>query len=201
MKIRFLNKLLQCICGQYALGHAKSYYRARPALYSIAFSCLFSSVIFTDRLYGDESASESEWADLDLRPVSYVIWLNDFFSGEEIKVVGLTELTADPDLDGQDNYFEYLANIDPTDRMLFFALNVVITADSKILEFGPVSNNSTYEVQYKANTEPWVSLASDLYSQNGENIQIDITTFSENSLFRIVISNGDVDEIITLSDN
>lgn len=54
----------------------------------------------------------------------------------------------DPDGDGQDNRFEWIAGLIPTDATSAFKLSIVRTGGNAVLRFGPTVVGRTYTVKY-----------------------------------------------------
>ena len=54
----------------------------------------------------------------------------------------------DPDGDGQNNRFEWIAGSIPTDAISAFKLSIVRNAGNAILRFGPTFAGRTYTVKY-----------------------------------------------------
>jgi hypothetical protein len=79
--------------------------------------------------------------------------------------------TADPDGDGQNNLFEYVAGLVPNDAISRFKVRVEPVAGQptqKAIIFSPVVAGRTYVVKYKAShDDPWTALTNITTSDNG----------------------------------
>jgi len=102
--------------------------------------------------------------------------------------------TADPDGDGQSNYFEYIAGVvpnNPNSRFLISIAPVIGQATQRAIVFSPRLSDRTYTVKSKINlTDPtWNSLTSFNMTDNGQTrTVIDLSASGSNKFYHVEIS-------------
>jgi alpha-tubulin suppressor-like RCC1 family protein len=117
--------------------------------------------------------------------------LANFGSAENL---GNSADSADPDGDGCDNSFEYVAGLVPTSAASRFSLHVDLVAahpEQKAIVFSPVVAGRTYTVKYKANLSDasWMVLSDLATSDNGaERTVTDLSAGTELRFYRVEIT-------------
>ena len=101
---------------------------------------------------------------------------------------------VDPDRDGQNNRFEFIAGLVPNDSNSRFALRTTSVAGQptqKRLIFSPIVAGRTYTPQFRANlvTGSWSTLTGTTQSDNGaERTVTDLNTVNLSKFYRIDIT-------------
>lgn len=99
----------------------------------------------------------------------------------------------DPDRDGQDNRFEWVAGQDPTDALSFFGFTVgpvVGEPDRAQIDFGPLVSGRNYTVQSSTSFEPgsWQAVVPVSQTDDGtERAVVDATGGDEEKFYRVAI--------------
>jgi hypothetical protein len=105
--------------------------------------------------------------------------------------VGLAADLADPDGDGANNRFEYVAGLTPTNAVSRFVVRVAPVegqATQRAVTFGPVVAGRTYVVKYKVSLTDvtWTTLADISTSDNGSERTITDLSAGEGGRFYVV---------------
>lgn len=152
------------------------------------------SAWFTLDLALGVSFAESATFILDLREPKdpgYEAWLDLHFTEEEKLIPTVTDEDADPDLDGQDNWFEYIAALDPRDRDS--SLKVHYTSRERdYFRFSPISDQLEYTVQYSEDLENWTSFEESRLTMLENEIEVDITGLPEALFHRVLVANPNI---------
>ncbi|EDY81096.1 PEGA domain family [Verrucomicrobiia bacterium DG1235] len=126
-------------------------------------------------------AAETEQAE-------FLTWLAQYFSEEELADASLAGESADPDMDGQANRYEFVARVDPTDRSSL--VEVYYVDDSReFMRVSPIVSGLNYDIQYTEGFDNWSSVGSELQEVIEDEIQIDLRGMPEGRYYRVVISN------------
>ena len=139
----------------------------------------------------DASAGYSTLTRLDLQTLAYsqnyAAWLAQYFSPEQIQDLAVVGESVDFDGDKLSNYFEYLAQLDPTDKGSRFSFDFSFgTADT--LTIRPVAVGLPFEVQSSINLADWIPVSPELYEVLGGEIQLNLQPFLPDTFFRIVLT-------------
>jgi len=98
---------------------------------------------------------------------------------------------CDADGTGQNNFFKYIAGLDPTDPTQIFVLQIAASNQVMNLSFGPVSTGLTYTVQSSPDLVNYSGLASNLPPQatsSNQTTVTDLAPWPSNEFYRIQIS-------------
>jgi len=100
--------------------------------------------------------------------------------------------SADPDADGQNNLFEYLAGTTPTNNASLFALSLgVAGAGQRAVVFNPVVAGRTYSVEFRTNiaTGSFAGVTGATTSDNGATRTVtDVNATNATRFYRVRIS-------------
>lgn len=142
------------------------------------------------------SVGESAAFILDLRPPKdpgFAAWLNLHFSAEELLMPAVTDEVANPDFDGQDNWFEYIARLDPRDPTSYFKIYYT-NREFDAVRFGPISEGVTYDFQYSKGLETWNSVESSQLSTVEDEIEVDVSGLPRELFHRVKLSKPEPSE-------
>ncbi|MGK0240225.1 MAG: hypothetical protein ACI92G_003710 [Candidatus Pelagisphaera sp.] len=153
----------------------------------LSLLCLFTLPSIT---LAAESTGKSAPFSLDLSgSTEYIAWLTEHFTEQQRTDASLIDENADPDGDGQNNGFEFLAKLDPMDSNSRFSL-FIGDSSGDYLRIGPIVDGVTYEIEYSADLFQWNSVDSSLHEIIGNELQIDLSSLPENSFYRVSVSDG-----------
>lgn len=104
--------------------------------------------------------------------------------------VGDAADSADPDGDGNSNLFEYVAGLDPTDPHSVFTVNTGLSAQNRVVEFGPIVATRVYELQAATDlTNPqWQTLTNVSASDSGNRRSVIDLDGGVRKFYRVQIS-------------
>jgi 1,4-alpha-glucan branching enzyme len=115
-----------------------------------------------------------------------------FGSSSSTNVAACTACCAACDADGtgQNNYFKYVAGLNPTDPTQIFTVQIAASNQVINLTFGPISSNLSYTVQSSPDLVNYSGLASSTAPQtNGNQVSItDLAPWPSNEFYTIQIS-------------
>ncbi len=130
---------------------------------------------------------------LDVNPDNFGAYAGDGIDDDwQVSFFGLDNPNAapgaDPDLDGQTNAFEFDALADPTDPVSLFTAGFV-AGPGTVIDYGPVSGERTYTVEYSTNLLPatWLPLNGQATS-HGDRIRVTDPAPGARRFYRIRIS-------------
>jgi hypothetical protein len=137
-------------------------------------------------LQARQAVAESEWIELEFRSPEFLAWLRIYFSEDDLYDVHLADSVSDPDGDGDNNEFEFLAKLNPTDSEIRF--RVYFEGDAREqLRVGPVSSGVNYQTQFSTDLDVWTTINS--FQQVGDEYLIDLTSMPSNTFYRVILSN------------
>ena len=118
---------------------------------------------------------------------SWQVWLEDHFSGEQLSDANFVGDLADPDGDGQNNRFEFLAKMDPMDRESRLRLD--FAGESKDwLRLEPVVDGIAYEIQTSDDLVSWNIFELGTFSQVGNGMLFKRNPQVLRALYRVAIN-------------
>ena len=124
---------------------------------------------------------------LFIRVDTYENWLGDFFTAEELLDPSISDENADPDGDFLTNFIEFHAKLDPTDTNSRLYYSYLGGTDPS-LQIGPIDMCATIKIEGSTSLQTWSPLDLDSYSRVGDQIEIDLETYTPSGLFRLTIS-------------
>jgi 1,4-alpha-glucan branching enzyme len=97
---------------------------------------------------------------------------------------------CDADGTGQNNFFKYVAGLNPTDPTQIFIVQIAASNQVMNLTFGPINSNLTYTVQSSPDLVNYSGLASSTVPQtNGNQVTItDLAPWPSNEFYNVQIS-------------
>jgi 1,4-alpha-glucan branching enzyme len=97
---------------------------------------------------------------------------------------------CDADGTGQNNFFKYVAGLNPTDPTQIFVVQIAASNQVMNLTFGPINSNLTYTVQSSPDLVNYSGLASSTGPQtNGNQVTItDLAPWPSNEFYNVQIS-------------
>jgi 1,4-alpha-glucan branching enzyme len=97
---------------------------------------------------------------------------------------------CDADGTGQNNFFDYVAGLNPTDPTQIFTVQIAASNQVMNLTFGPINDGLTYTVQSSPDLVNYSGLASSTAPQtNGSQVAIsDLAPWPSNEFYRVQIS-------------
>lgn len=128
--------------------------------------------------------------DIQTLPYSsaYAAWLTQYFSEEQIQDLGIVGEMVDFDGDRLSNYFEFLAQLDPTDSgsTLSFGFSF---GEADVLTISPVPSGVAFEVHSSTNLVDWTPVGAELYELVDGAVQLNLQPFlTADTFFRLVLT-------------
>ncbi|MEX0332381.1 MAG: hypothetical protein AB3N64_13250 [Puniceicoccaceae bacterium] len=118
---------------------------------------------------------------------AYASWLTQYFSAEQIADLAIVGEMVDYDGDKLNNYFEFLAQFDPTDNTSTLTVDFSFGV-SDMLRVSPLAVGLPLEVQSSTNLVDWNPVGAESYEIIGEELQLDLQPFLPDTFFRIVLT-------------
>jgi 1,4-alpha-glucan branching enzyme len=126
-------------------------------------------------------------------------WWRQQYFGNSSTTDNTSCAACDADGTGQDNYFKYVAELNPTDPTQVFTVQIAASNQFMNLTFGPYSNNLTYAVVSSPDLVNYSGLASNPPPTqiNTDQTPItetvtDLTPWPSNEFYRIQITNPNI---------
>lgn len=130
----------------------------------------------------NEVLAEEEMSNVDWK--NYESWLTQFFTSAESKLYSVSGRGSDPDGDGLNNYFEFIAKLDPTDGADRFKLELMDVARPQ-LSYGPIKEDVEYELWYSSDLRNWTYADFSYPHFEGDRIVIEAENTGESRYFRV----------------
>jgi hypothetical protein len=118
---------------------------------------------------------------------AYATWLTQYFTAEQIQDLGLVGEMVDFDGDKLNNYFEFLAQFDPTDKDSTLSYDFSF-GESDLLKISPVANGLPFDIHSSTNLIDWNPVGPEFYETLGEEVQLNLQPFLPDTFFRIVLT-------------
>ncbi|MDQ8205670.1 SUMF1/EgtB/PvdO family nonheme iron enzyme [Pelagicoccus sp. SDUM812003] len=125
----------------------------------------------------------------DLAREAYDLWLAEHLSESQFEQPSFTNLESDPDGDGQSNFFEFVADLNPVDRDLRFHLEFK-EGDVTRLRFWPLREGVSCEIAYSLDGKSWSVLDEDLVSRFGDEAAADVSSLPDGALYSVKLAGG-----------
>lgn len=111
----------------------------------------------------------------------YASWITEYFDADERMDPAIVGKDADPDGDGQDNYFEFLAKFNPTDA----ASMLHRTVDGETIKVWPIQDGVYWEFHVSLDLIDWNPLDRSEYRITGDVVEFDIAPGLDQSFYRL----------------
>ena len=117
---------------------------------------------------------------------AFSIWLQLFFTEDELLNPDIVGETADPDGDNLGNRFEFLAKLSPIDNTSALTYDFTSEPGEKVV-ISPVFDEVLWEVQSSTDLLNWDTVEVESYTVVGNEIQIDLDSFLPNTFFQLIL--------------
>jgi hypothetical protein len=117
---------------------------------------------------------------------AFSIWLQLFFTEDELLNPDIVGETADPDGDKLGNRFEFLAKLSPIDNTSALTYDFTSEPGEKVV-ISPVFDEVLWEVQSSTDLLNWDTVEVESYTVVGNEIQIDLDSFLPNTFFQLIL--------------
>jgi 1,4-alpha-glucan branching enzyme len=156
----------------------------------------FNGIVDDVRIYGSALAPSQiiQLYNIDIVGDGIPDWwrLEWFGSSSSTNSTACTACCAACDADGtgQNNFFDYVAGLNPTDPTQIFTVQIAASNQVMNLTFGPINDGLTYTVQSSPDLVNYTGLASSTAPQtNGSQVAIsDLAPWPSNEFYRVQIS-------------
>ncbi|MDQ8198881.1 hypothetical protein QEH56_12010 [Pelagicoccus enzymogenes] len=113
----------------------------------------------------------------------FSLWLSGYFDSGELQDPNIAGENADPDGDGQDNYFEFLAKFDPSDSSSRLQHRI----QDGVIRFWPVNPGVFWEVRFSDDLQAWNPVDQSVYRFDGDAIEFDVDDSSGSAFYRFIL--------------
>ena len=149
---------------------------------------LSGTIVQTGIITARQAVSESDWVELEFRSAEFLNWLRIYFSEDEIYNARIADVISDPDGDGNQNEFEFIAKLHPSNSEVRFRVSVEGNAGER-LRIGPLNSGVTFETQFSTDLIDWVPISLSLYTKIGNEYIINLSSLPPNAFYRVFLSN------------
>ncbi|MEX0321706.1 MAG: hypothetical protein AB3N63_06065 [Puniceicoccaceae bacterium] len=118
---------------------------------------------------------------------AYSIWLQQFFTDQEILNPEITGPDADPDKDKLNNRFEFLAKLNPIDSSSTFSYDFTIKPEYE-LSISPLHDGVIWDLEYSPDLQTWESAPGESYTSASNAVRVNLDSFPDDTFFRIILT-------------